>query len=80
MTNTEIYSNLVDFLIVKSEQELGFKWVEEFDKWDSSDCSFTKLVAIVLMREYEISDNGVYGTRKDAEEIIRSVYEFLEET
>lgn len=68
---------LEDFLLLRSKEEWDYKWVIEFESWDRGDCSYHHLLTVALMREYELSDNGIFGTRDDVKDSIVRLQEFV---
>lgn len=71
-------NDLEDFLLLRSKEEYDYKWATEFESWDRGDCSYHHLLIVALMREYEISNGGVFGTRDDVKDSIRQLQEFVE--
>jgi len=75
----EVYTQLTNYLTDKADKEYDFEWVSEFDMLDKGSCSFHELLAVTLMREYEVSGGGVFGTRHDVYESVTSLSDFIEE-
>ncbi len=71
-------SELEDFLILRSKEECDYEWTSMFYGWDKGDCSYHRLLAVALMREYELSNSGIFGTRDDVKDSIRQLQEFVE--
>ncbi|QVW06910.1 hypothetical protein 2019Dha007_0860 [Vibrio phage ICP1] len=71
-------SDLEDFLLLRSKEEYDYKWAIEFESWNRGDCSYHHLLTVVLMREFELSNSGIFGTRDDVKDSIRQLQEFVE--
>ena len=71
-------SYLYDKLLVLSRKECDYNWVQELWSWDSGDCSYHGLLSVALMREYEIANGGIFGTKGDVKQCIENLNKFIE--